>query len=103
MRVSNKPRTIATGTPWDTQISNPPAEPARAGRWLAADEWMSDFLRRVSEPRSRRRRAALTERLERPWDYAIRAAAAYDEETDEYVKYLRHESRNHDGAIPLPT
>lgn len=72
--------------------------PASAGglRWLAADEWFADYMRRVSD--HNRRRRVLSERFERPWDYPIRAAQEYDAETENYRRFLANE-RNTGGII----
>lgn len=78
--------------------------PASAGgvRWLAADEWFADYLRRISDHRYRRR--LLGERSERPWDYPIRAAREYDAETEQFRRYLQHESmKDEQWVVPAPT
>jgi hypothetical protein len=69
-------------------VENVPVVPPRRERWLAADEWMSDFLRKVSDPNSGRRRRAVSELNQRPWDARIRAAADYDLETEHYRRLL---------------
>jgi hypothetical protein len=60
-------------------------------RWLAADEWFADYLRRISDHHHRRR--LLSEKFERPWDYPIRAVREYDAETEQFRRYLQNESK----------
>lgn len=65
-------------------------ETADGARWLACDEWFADFLRRRSDTSHRRRIQG--EAFERPWDHPIRAARDYDDDTEQYRRFLRHQA-----------
>ncbi|GAA5198632.1 hypothetical protein [Microbacterium jejuense] len=70
-------------------LEAPETGPSSLGRSTAtdwADEWWSRLLRD-----SRRRSRAVNERFEHPWDQPIRAAAEYDAETDNLLKFIRRQ------------
>lgn len=62
-------------------------------RWLVADEWFASFIRDLES------HAGRVVRLKREAGRGIpkhhRAAVEYEQQTENYLKFLRHESRNH--------
>ena len=54
---------------------------------MTADDWRDEWMSRLLRD-SRRRARAARERQERPGDHKIRAAAEYDQETENLCRFL---------------
>lgn len=67
----------------------------RANRWLVADEWFAAFIRDLEA--SPRRVTALRREARRGVPVSHRRAVQYEQETEQYLKYLRHEREKQDA------
>jgi hypothetical protein len=62
-------------------------------RWLAADEWFDDYIRRLVDS-PRRVRGLKLDLREHPWDHKIRVEREYDAETENLRRFIAGQKEN---------